>query len=282
MILVAGGTGRLGALVVSRLAARGLDVRVLTRDPGRASHLPDSSEIFRGDVRDRGSIETAMQGVAIVVSAVHGFAGPGRVTPASVDRDGNANLIDVAAKAGADVVMMSVVGASADNPMDLFRAKHDAEQHLQASSARWTIVRATAFVEMWAEITSKAPVFGRGENPINFVSVVDVAAVVERAVLDESLRGEVLEVGGPQNLTFNELVALSQQLRGGHSKIRHVPRWALRAFAPIARQARAAVTMDTNNMTFDAVAARSDFADLLMTDVRTALERSIDEPQNNS
>lgn len=281
MILVAGGTGRLGTLVVSRLAARGLDVRVQTRDPGRASHLPDSIEIVRGDVRERGSIEQAMQGVATVVSAVQGFAGPGRVTPASVDRDGNANLIDVAAAAGADVVMMSVVGASVDNPMDLFRAKHDAEQHLRASAARWTIVRATAFVEMWAEIISKAPVFGRGDNPINFVSVDDVAAVVERAVLDESLRGEVLEVGGPQNLTFNELAAVLHQVHGGHNKIRHVPRWALQALAPIARQARAAVTMDTKNMTFDAAAARSDFPELPMTDVRTALARTIHETQNN-
>ena len=39
MILVAGGTGRLGTLVVTQLAQRGARVRVLTRDPARAAHL---------------------------------------------------------------------------------------------------------------------------------------------------------------------------------------------------------------------------------------------------
>ena len=68
MILVAGGTGRLGTLLVGRLAARGLDVRVLTRDPARAHHLGDSAtDIVEGDVRDRASIDAAMRGITTVV-----------------------------------------------------------------------------------------------------------------------------------------------------------------------------------------------------------------------
>ena len=55
------------------------------------------------------------------MSAVHGFAGPGQVTPRAVDRNGNVNLIDAAAELGIDVVLMSVVGASADHAMELFR-----------------------------------------------------------------------------------------------------------------------------------------------------------------
>ena len=99
MILVAGGTGRLGTLVVSRLAANGLRVRVLTRDPVRAGHLDKAAaEIVQGDVRDLTSVERAMGGITAVVSAVHGFGGPGRVTPASVDRAGNANLVAAAAR----------------------------------------------------------------------------------------------------------------------------------------------------------------------------------------
>ena len=185
MIVVAGGSGRLGTRVVKRLAARDLRVRVLTRDPARARHLSDCvAEIVTCDVRSRASVQAALRGATTVVSAVHGFAGPGRVSPQSVDRDGNANLVDAAADVGADVVLLSVVGASADNPMELFRAKYAAEQHLRASGVAWTIVRATAFVELWAEIMKKPIVFGRGENPINFVSVDDVAAVVERAVTD--------------------------------------------------------------------------------------------------
>jgi Predicted nucleoside-diphosphate-sugar epimerases len=275
MMLVAGGTGRLGTLVVARLAARNLDVRVLTRDPTRAGHLGESAtEVVRGDVRDRASVDAAMHEITTVVSAVHGFAGPGRVSPASVDRDGNANLVASAAAAGADVVLLSVVGAAPDNPMELFRAKYSAEEHLRASGTDWTIVRATAFVELWADIMTKPIVFGRGNNPINFVSVEDVAAVVERAVIDVSLRGSVLEIGGPENVTFNEFAVLLQNLRGSSSKIRHIPRSFLRAMAPLNRQPRAGLAMDTIDMTFDAVTARDRVKDLPFTDIQTALQKT--------
>jgi NADH dehydrogenase len=271
VILVAGGTGRLGRLVVARLATAGLDVRVSSRESSPVGVLADGVEFVRADVRDRASLAPAFEGVTTVVSAVQGFAGPGGITPASVDRDGNANLVDRAVAAGADVVLMSIVGASPDSPMELFRAKYDAEQHLRASGARWTIVRATAFVELWAEIMAKPIVFGRGDNPVNFVSVNDVADVVVRAVVDDRLRGTVLEVGGPENLTFNELAARLQRARGTTASVRHVPRFALRAGAHFDRRARAGLAMDTIDMTFDAEAARGAWSDLPMTDVDAAL-----------
>jgi uncharacterized protein YbjT (DUF2867 family) len=276
MIIVAGGSGRLGTLLVTRLAARGLAVRVLTRDPTRARHLDGvATEIVEGDVRDKESLNRAIGGATTVVSAVHGFAGPGRVSPSSVDRIGNANLVGAAAAVGAQVVLMSVVGASRDHEMELFRAKWAAEQHLRASGVPWTIVRATAYVELWAEIMAKPIVFGRGENPINFVSVGDVAAVVERAVVDPELRGKILEVGGPQDTTFNELAELLQQIRGRSAPIRHIPRRLLRSGAPFSRRARAALAMDSIDMTFDAAPARRAFAEIPTTEIRSALTRAV-------
>jgi len=272
MILVAGGTGRLGSLLVTRFADLGLDVRVLTRDPARAEHLHSSNvEVVVGDVRDPRSIEPAVRGVDVVVSAVQGFAGPGRVTPGSVDAQGNVNLIDAATAAGADVVLVSVVGAAADSQMELFRAKYVAEQHLARVSTNGTVVRATAFVELWADIMAKPIVFGGGNNPINFVSVADVAAVVEHVVVDASLRGQTVEVGGPQNLTFNELAALLAEVRGDEGHVRHIPRWLLRTMAPFARQPRAALTMDTIDLTFVAPGGHLPLTTQPSTDVRTAL-----------
>jgi uncharacterized protein YbjT (DUF2867 family) len=279
MILVAGGTGRLGSMLVARLADCDLDVRVLTRDLSRAHHLQGvATDIVVGDVRDPASLTAALDGVGIVVSAVHGFAGPGRVTPRSVDRDGNANLIAGAERVGASMVLLSVVGVSPESPMELFRAKYEAEQILRASSVEWTIVRSTAFVELWAHIMAKPIVLGRGDNPINFVSVADVAAVVERAVIDTSWRGRTLEVGGPRNLTFNQFAGLLQGARGDHARIRHVPRSLLRAVAPFARPARAALTMDMCDMTFAAATHRDGFADLPFTSVETALVRVVATP----
>lgn len=201
-------------------------------------------------------MRSALAGASTVVSAVQGFSGPGRVSPRSVDREGNVNLIDAAAAHGADVILVSVVGSSADHPMELHREKHAAEQHLKASGTGWTIVRATAFVELWAEILRRGIVFGRGENPINFVSVTDVAAAVEEAIVDPELRGRTVEVGGPQNLTFNQLATLLRETRGSPARVRHVPRPALQLIAPLSRQARAAIAMDTIDMTFGPTAQR--------------------------
>ncbi len=134
--------------------------------------------------------------------------------------------------------------------MELFRAKHAAEEHVRQTQVPATIVRAAAFAEMWAEIMKKPIVFGRGDNPINFVAVDDVADVVVHAATDASLRGSCIEVGGPDDLTFNDFAARLREVRGDSTKTRHVPRALLRALAPVSRQAAAGYAMDTIDMTF--------------------------------
>ena len=288
VIVVAGGTGTLGTRLVPRLAGQGLAIRVLTRDPARARHLAGPGvEVVRGDVRDPVQVARAVRGACTVVSAVHGFTGPGGVCPASVDRAGNASLIGAAARAGATFVLVSVVGAAPSHPIGLFRAKHAAEETLRASGIPWAIVRATAFMETWATImgrpllaSGKILVFGRGDNPVNFVSAADVAALIELTVTDPGLRGQVVELGGPDNFTFNQLAAILQQSTGRSGTVRHIPRPALQVMAfltgatkpALARQARAALAMDTLDMTFDPGPARRAFPGLPNTDMPSALK----------
>jgi uncharacterized protein YbjT (DUF2867 family) len=272
MILLAGGTGRLGTVLTTRLAGRGVPVRILTREPTRAAHLAGPGvAVVTGDVRDPASLAAAVRGASVVVSAVHGFAGPGGVSPATVDYQGNVNLIDAAGAAGAELVLMSGVGAAADSPMELFRMKHAAEQHLRASGVPWTIVRATAFLELWIDLLTRTAgrsgrpvVFGRGDNLVNFVSVTDVAALVEHALASPATRGRVLEIGGPANLSLNQLAAAIQAAAGRSGTPRHVPRPMLRLMAAtvgrarpeIGRQARAALIMDRDDLSYDATALR--------------------------
>lgn len=280
MILVAGGSGRLGSLVVDLLRAQLLPVRVLTRDRVRAAHLGERVEIVIGDVRDPSSLSAALEGVDVVISAVHGFMGVGAVSPASVDRDGNTNLIDRAKTAGAELVLVSVVGASPDSPMELFRMKHAAEMRAKASGVPTTIVRSTSFLELWLELlrdtakkSGRPVVFGRGANPINFVSVHDVARLVERAVTDGSMRGETVEIGGPENLTFNQLAEAIQTADGRSGTARHVPPQMLRLMANtvgrvnvrLGRQVRAALAMDRLDLRFDTNAIHARFPDLPTT-----------------
>jgi NADH dehydrogenase len=244
-------------------------------------------EVVRGDVRDPTSLTAALRGADMVISAVHGFTGPGRVSPATVDRAGNANLIGAAARASANFILVSVAGAAPDHSIGLFRAKYAAEDMLRASGIGWTIVRATAFMQTWATIMSrmqeasgKIVVFGRGDNPVNFVSAADVAALVDRAVTDPGLRGQVLEIGGPDNLTFNQVAALLQESTGRHGTVRHIARpalqmmaWTTAAIKPaLARQARAALAMDTLDMTFDSTSTRRAFPGLPTTDMPSAIK----------
>jgi uncharacterized protein YbjT (DUF2867 family) len=281
MILIAGGTGRLGSDLVKRLASRGHEVRILTRDPDRAERLAGGRvTVITGDVRDRQSLQPALLGVETIVSAVHGFNDSTRDSLTAVDRDGNANLIDAAQAAGAELVLLSTVGAAADSPMELFHAKYVAEQHAIRSGIPSTIVRATAFLELWIELLERTAarsgrplVFGRGQNPINFVSVSDVAALVERAVLDPDVRGETLELGGPENLTFDQLAHLVQNAAGRTAAPKHVPPPMLRLIAntvgrvkpQLGRQVRAALAMDQMDLTFDSGAIHTPYPELPFT-----------------
>jgi len=289
MILVAGGTGRLGTLVVQHLVDRGLDVRILTRDPARAAHLAgEHVSVVRGDVTDRDSLVSAMEGIAVAVSAVHGFTGPRTNSPASVDRDGNANLVDAAKAAGAAFVLISTVGAAADSPMELFRMKYAAERYAAASGVPTTIVRATAFLELWLDLLNQTAarsgrplVFGRGHNPINFVAVADVAALVEQVVIDPTTRGKILEIGGPENLSFDQLAQAVQIAAGRARPPRHIPPLLLSLMAntvgrvkpQLGRQARAALTMDRSALGFDTKPIHQRYPDLPCTALASVLAR---------
>lgn len=267
MILIAGGTGCLGSVVANRLQRSGVPVRVLSR--GLAPHpgtIDPDVELVRADVRDPAGLREPMEGVDVVVSAVQGFMGPGGVTPQSVDRDGNVHLFEAAERVGADVVMVSVAGASPQSPMELMRSKYAAEQRLRSGGSAWTILRPEAYAETWAQLIegtagrSRRPlVFGRGDNPVSWVSVGDVAALVERAVVDDTLRGRVLEICGPEAVTLTRLAEMVMARRGWPGKPRHLPRPVLHAMANtvgrlkpgMALQARAALAMDELPTTHD-------------------------------
>ena len=60
-----------------------------------------------------------------------------------------------------------------------------------------------SILEQTAKRSGRPVVVGRGENPINFVSVGDVAALVDVVIAEPATRGETLQLGGPEDLSFN-------------------------------------------------------------------------------
>jgi uncharacterized protein YbjT (DUF2867 family) len=269
MILVAGGTGQLGRDVVGRLVARGLPVRVLTRDVERGrlalGTLADKVELVAGDVRDRSSLDTAVTGASTVMAAVQGFGGRDAGGIRAVDAGGNLKLVAAAAAAHVGrFLLVSIHDASPSDSLALGRAKASVEAALRATTMTPIIVRPTAYMETWAEIiggpilaSGRARVFGRGRNPINFVAAADVAALVEEALVDETGLGRTIEAIGPDNLSFDVIVERFSAALGRPVPVSHVPlpmlramAIALRPFKPVlADQIAAAVVLDTTDRT---------------------------------
>jgi uncharacterized protein YbjT (DUF2867 family) len=267
--LIVGGTGHLGPVLVRLLIEGGRKTRVLTRDPARARGvLGEGVELVAGDVRDPISLAGSLEGTSTVVSAFSGFGDPHGPGTRTIDRDGNVALIRAARLAGVEhFVLLSVTQASPDHPMELMRSKYAAEQELKGSGLAWTIIRPALYMETWLDVaagpliqTGRTRVFGRGDNPLNLVSVRDVARFVEVALVDPGLRGATLEIGGPENVSMNELLATVEQMAGRTGRIDHVPvpvlrlmSVALRPFRPgLAGMIGASVVMDTRDMRFDA------------------------------
>lgn len=289
-ILIAGGTGTLGTRVVRMLTARGHAVCVLTRDLARAQHLAGNDvEVVSGDVREPDTLARAMEGAETVISAIQGFSGTGSDSPQTVDAEGNGNLIRAARVAGVEhFILISVQGAAPDHPMDLFRMKYRAEQELRASGLAWTIIRPTASMETWATLigeplvkTGKTRLFGRGTNPINFVAADDIAAFVALAATDPALRGELIEVGGPENLTMEQFARAFDPSGGKAGAVSRVPLPMMRLMAvllrpvkpTIARQIQAGVVMDTHDMSFDAAETMRRYPSVVPTGLAAVVRR---------
>lgn len=279
MILLAGGTGTTGTRVVSLLRTRGERVRVLTRERSRAAHLQDV-EVVEGDVRDPEAVRRSVEGTRAVVSLVQGFAGPGDISLESIDRDGNRLLFDAARQAGAEHgILVSIAWASPDSPMDLARMKFAAEEHLKSTGLAWTILRPSCLMETWTSViggqllkTGKATIFGTGNKATNFVSAQDLAAFVDLAVADPSLRGQTIVVGGA-NMTFDEFADVYARAVGVEAKTSHFPLTAMRLMQHVvrpfnlvlARQIQMGVVIHTRDTSFGSTAARERFPQIPIT-----------------
>src|SRR6266480_756428 len=268
MILIVGASGRLGGTVAKHLLAQGKAVRLMTRNPSNLIHLKEQgAEVVSGDLRNPASLLSACEGVEQVLAAAHALTGKGDNNPQTVDDAGNRQLIDAARAAGVKhFVFLSILGASPDAPVEFFRIKYHTEEYLRASGLNFTIIRPSAFMDLWAQLIGqpileqgKTTIFGRGNNPINFVAVEDVARFVCTVLDDPRAHNRVIEVGGPENLTMNQVAEIFERTSGRRAKKRHVPLPMMRVMSilmqpinpALSRQIRAGIYMDTANLCCD-------------------------------
>ena len=137
MILVAGGTGFVGRAVVKALVARGFQVRVMTRHPGRYGSTIHVEYIY-GDVHDPGSLDHAMAHCETVINCVqfpnHPVENPDKGwTYLRIDGEGTINQVAAAQRRGVRrYIYLSGAGTSADRTEPWFQAKWIAEQASRA------------------------------------------------------------------------------------------------------------------------------------------------------
>lgn len=287
MILVVGGTGRLGRALVPLLVDAGHQVRVMARGasqpfPGTAG---DGVELLRGDLASEADCRRAVAGCTAAVFAASGF-GVKDSDPRTVDRDGAIRLIRAAAGAGVEhMVMMSMHGAAHDGPIDFLRCKARAEEALRTSGMAWTVIRMGALLEQRLELMTaplgtkgKVLVFGSGSAPVTYTSVRDAAAIIVRSLSDPALRNRIIEWGS-QTLTANEL-ARAVLTRTGHGSVRRIPAAAQRVlsvaarpFSPfLARVAKAGIWEESGAIAFEPAPARAEFPDIPVTGLQQVLE----------
>jgi len=289
MILIVTANSTLGSAVVRRLLAQGNPVRGLVRSPEKGEPPRElGAEVVIGDLRDPASLARACEGVDQVVAAAHSLLGRGKDASKFVDLQGHKDLIDAAKAAGVQhFVYTSIYPCDGFDCVPFVRMKQEVERYLEASGLRHTIIRPTAFMEAHAEAligkpileTGKVSLFGRGDNPRNFVAADDVARIVVKVLTDREMRGGVVDVGGPENLSNMDVVRLYEEQAGRPAKVSHMPLAALqvmyrllRPFHPgLSGVMQISILADTTDQTFDPSAILARFPTEL-----TPLEEFID------
>lgn len=182
-ILLTGGTGTLGRLLLPRLRAAGLDVRVLSRRPGAGD--------VTGDLDTGEGIAAAADGIDTVLHCAGDAKG---------DEIKTRHLVRACAHVR-HLIFISVVGADrvpvvsgVDRAMfGYFASKRAAEKVVEESGLPWTILRATQFHELTLTVArqmAKMPVVPVPAG-VRF-QPVDGAEVADRLV--------ELTLGGPAGL----------------------------------------------------------------------------------
>jgi NADH dehydrogenase len=132
---------------------------------------------------------------------------------------------------------MSALGAREDGPTSYFRTKFAAEELVRTSGLRYTIFRPSLIfgrggeaVKMFARMvkTVVVPIIGDGNYRFQPVHVATVAQGFARALEVDAAEGRALDVGGPDNVTFNEMMDALALVMGKTIVKLHMPVFPIR------------------------------------------------------
>src|SRR5215472_434413 len=223
LVTVFGGSGFLGRHVVRALAKREYRIRVAVRRPELTGHLQPLGRVgqihaVQANVRYPASLEAAMRDSHVAINLVGILTPSGAQTFDAVQAMGAEALANAAAAAGASMVHVSAIGADENSASHYARSKAAGEKAVLAALPSATIMRPSIvfgpedeFTNRFASLARLAPalpLIGGGNTKMQPVYVGDVATAIADAVDGKAKPGATYELGGPEVLSFREIMQI--------------------------------------------------------------------------
>ena len=224
-VLLLGSTGFFGRGVAHKMLDAGHQLRVLVRDPMKAAAFKvRGAQVLVGDALNPAAVTQAAQGTEHVVSLI----AVRRNRPQSfleVNVDGPRIVGEAAKSAGAkSVIFVSAIGARLDPKYKYLTSRWMGEQELAKTGVGGTILRfSLVLAEEGGALTDferfvKAGPFlvipGDGKTPFQPIIREDAARCVVEAIGKDELLGKIIELGGPEVVTFETIYDWFLQARG--------------------------------------------------------------------
>jgi NADH dehydrogenase len=235
MILVVGGTGFIGHHLIKRLRKDDLPVRAVVRTPAGAPALKAlGAEVVSGDIADPQSLKAAAEGVERIVHLVGIIQEAPGVTFQSVHVDGTRNLLNAAKKAGVrHIFYQSALGTRINAKSRYHQTKWQAEELVRASGIPFSIlrpsliygpgdlftIRLSKMIKLWRVL----PVIGSGRSKIQPIFIGDEVECVRKIVTSDSYVNGIYEIGGPEQLTYEEVMREIAEAMGVKRPMVHMP-----------------------------------------------------------
>jgi NADH dehydrogenase len=233
-ILLLGSTGFFGRGVAHKLIDGGHQLRVLVRDPMKAAAFKiRGAQVVVGDALDPAALRQAAQGTEHVISLV----AVRRNRPQSylaVNVDGPRIMAEAAKAAGVrSVVLVSAIGARLDQNYKYLTSRWMGEQELAKSGVAGTILRFSFVLaeeggvlndfERTANFGPFLIIPGTGQAQLQPILREDASRCVVETIGRPELLGKIVELGGPEVVTYENMFDWFVQARGIKKRKLHVP-----------------------------------------------------------
>jgi NADH dehydrogenase len=225
MILITGATGFIGQHLIKQLAEAQYPVCGLIRpSPRERSFAPGiKMHIVAGDLHDLPALRVALYHATHVVHLASVWEESERDTFESANLQGTRNLIE--AMQEVDVKRIITIGSIASHTHSAYpfmRVKAQMDDIVEASGLDYTTLESSAVYgpgDEWTETIALAlrrfpfffPIPGDGRVRLQPLHVADLVKCVLACIANDKTSRKTFVIGGPQQMTYDELVNIIMQ-----------------------------------------------------------------------